>query len=83
MISIFYLTYFKKRNLNLPIGQIFVGIYFIMQQMIKLMLSFGLKNNINIINLCHASSMHIKCVAFCFMILDTILVKSKNYQILY
>ena len=82
-LAIYQLIFLKEKNLNFPIGQIYVPMFFIMMQLLKLLLSFGLKNNINVINFCHSTALNIKGVAFCFMILDTIIVKSRGYQILY
>ena len=66
---------------SLPVGTIFVFIYKIIDNLIKLLLQFGLKNNIFTGEYCHFCSLIIKVWAIALTLLDIYLEKNLPQQV--
>ena len=56
----------------------FLIVYYLTQQIIKLLLQFGLKNNLFIVNLAHFACLSLKVIVIDFNIIDIILEKDKS-----
>ena len=80
-----WMLYFIKRDFypSMPSGTIFVGIFYLFQQLVKLLLLFGLRNNVYIINLVHFACLMLKIVAIGFNIVDILFVEDRKSQYLF